>query len=295
MAEDLEVALRQRLADLYPGRWAALLIPVDGKRPLQRNWNKQALARYQGDFDRERHLSGLGRLVSNGSNVGLVLPPGVVALDVESRKTVQAARALSAAGPFQTSRSAHRGHVLLRIRGGRPVPGWAKVAGEAVLVRTPGSQIVCEPSLHPETERMYQWVVPLPSRPELVPLFKGQLKAATQAGERRRSTSIEMQGGLEEGRELLKKARMGEARLDCPRHPVLLALAVESVQQGKNASEVSAALKRFDLQYFATPVQEERPREAPAEIEKLSNWAIEKFGRVRRRRLRRPRRRGRRA
>jgi hypothetical protein len=159
---------------LYEGPWASCLIPLcgprcdcpsPGKNPHQNLWQHRAAERYANRDS--SHLPSLRRYIREGGNVGLALPPGVVALDVdESDEAVDGILALCDEHPRQ--RTAGGVHILGRTHDTKV---YASHYGRVpITVRHAGNQIVVEPSVH-HTGFRYTWEVELPEDPELVPYF----------------------------------------------------------------------------------------------------------------------------
>jgi len=107
--------------------------------------------------------------VEQGGNVGMILPPGTLALDVEDEATLQAAMALDPA--FQWSQEEkRRGHAIFRcppglrqgelVAPGSSIPTKTRVGGLGY--------VVVEPSVHPSGAE-YSWLRSLPARPEELP------------------------------------------------------------------------------------------------------------------------------
>jgi len=182
----------EELDDSYPGPWALGLIELRAraKTPIRDGWLADAMSRYAawaGGDDTDRgllcvqHLAEIAEHVARGGNVGLALPPGVVAVDVEDPVT---ARACDADDPaWQWSRQGEeRGHALYRASGelrqgdldipGAPAPVKTRIGGRGF--------IVCSPSVHPETGEPYTWARELPAEtaelPELPEPWAEQLR-----------------------------------------------------------------------------------------------------------------------
>lgn len=167
------------LDELYPGRWALLLVPVcnrdgrhqhDGKRcqhpgkvVIERGWNALAVKRWTEGIGREERLAFIADNLLRGGNVGLVIPPGIVALDGD---TAQAAAFLERALPDAPAQATAKGqHVLARVPLGLALDATVKLEvapGVRIDVRSAGrSQIVVAPSVHP-TGAAYSWRRELP-------------------------------------------------------------------------------------------------------------------------------------
>jgi len=179
----------EELDELYPGTWACGLFPLlpRSKHPRDEGWNADALSRYEawraGDTaQRERlraeWLASVAAHVAGGGNVGLALPLGVVALDVEDAATLRACDAHD--GAWQWSREPEgRGHALFRC-GAALRQGKVRIDGapELVVSRVGGKGfLVAAPSVHPETREPYSWLRGLPATPDGLP----ELPAAWRA------------------------------------------------------------------------------------------------------------------
>ncbi len=181
----------EELDELYPGAWACGLFALlpRSKKPRDEEWNTDALARYEtwraGDTaQRERlraeWLAFIAAHVASGGNVGLALPRGTVALDVEDAATLRACDAFD--GAWQWSREAEqRGHALFRCPGALR-QGKVRINGapELVVSRVGGKGfLACAPSVHPETGERYGWLRGLPADlaelPELPEAWRAQL------------------------------------------------------------------------------------------------------------------------
>ncbi|MCH7643405.1 MAG: DUF3987 domain-containing protein [Myxococcales bacterium] len=151
--------------DLYPGALASLLIPLVARRkfPREEEWGKRAIERYENGSDRETHLEKIKGHVKFGGNVGLVVPPGVVVLDADTPEAVAWLKAALPDAPHQESSPGHA-HFVCRTPPGVRFSNRVKVEiipGVAVDVRSLGSQIVVEPSIHPSGS-LYTWKQGLP-------------------------------------------------------------------------------------------------------------------------------------
>jgi len=144
---------RKQLAAPYPGALAQLLIPVRerDKRPIRTGWNSDALERHARGIDgRDQHLDVIAKHVATGGNVGLVVPPGFVALDAADEHGLAYCREQLPDAPWQ--RTAHGGHVIARLPQGVELTAEKKAEiapGVKVDLRPGGkTQIVVEPSVH---------------------------------------------------------------------------------------------------------------------------------------------------
>jgi hypothetical protein len=183
---------RDELARTYPGPWGALLFPLEsrGKKPAaQKGYQREVLARYERNNPDEiaSNLDDLAKAVSRRKNVGLYLPPGVLALDLEHSRAIALVNQLllDVPVPRQLSRqdlAPGRGHALFRVEREREVPVWiyldAQSEAEATLVKRPAKGfIVVAPSTHPKTGELYRWSTPLPRSPGLLPLVSPEFLA----------------------------------------------------------------------------------------------------------------------
>jgi len=171
----------EELDELYPGAWALGLIELRPrtKTPCRDGWLADAMARYAAWADgtdtgrglrRAEHLARIAHHVATGGNVGLALPPGAVAVDVEDPVTGGACGADDPA--WQWSRESEgRAHAIYRAsgelrQGDLAIPG----APAPVKVRVGGrGYVVCAPSVHPETGEPYTWARELPADPAELP------------------------------------------------------------------------------------------------------------------------------
>lgn len=199
------------LDELYPSGWALLLTPLcprdcsghggeacasPGKRPLESRWNARAVGRLEGGEDRDAHLRAMTEHLDSGGNVGLVLPAGVVVLDVDDADSLKLAEGVDCleAAPFQ--RSPKGGHFVVRVddETASRWPQAVKLAlanGMKVDLRLPGKgQIACEPSVHAATGAAYEWVRELPkSRGDIPELAADFVKMVDTAVTSEKSTS----------------------------------------------------------------------------------------------------------
>jgi putative DNA primase/helicase len=169
----------------YP-EWAyPLLIKLDEKNPIEAGWNQGALSRWHGGDSavNESRWAEIRAHCEQGRNIGLCLPPGLVALDADtSEATAWLDKALPDVPMQVTSRGAH---FLCRVPDELEIPNGVSVEmfdGVSVDVRSAGrGQIVVEPSRHPSGFD-YCWRRELPERlediPECPPLI---LEALTRA------------------------------------------------------------------------------------------------------------------
>jgi len=183
----------EELDELYPGPWALGLIELRAraKTPIRDGWLADAMERYATDTDRERlrveRLARIAEHVARGGNVGLALPPGVVAVDVEDPTTARACDADDPAWQW-TRQGEGRGHALYQAsgelrQGDLDIPG----APAPVKVRVGGrGYIVAAPSTHPETGEPYTWARELPADvgelPELPDPWAEQLRPRRSNG-----------------------------------------------------------------------------------------------------------------
>ncbi len=155
--------LAERLSRLYPRRSVLLLITVAGagKVPLEASWNTTALERFEAAEGREAHVVSIARHLAAGGNVGWVVPPGCLVLDTDSPPATEYVERLVPEAPRQDTRPG-RAHFVVRAPEGveiRATVALELAPGVRVDLRVGGrSQIVCEPSRHPETGTPYRWV-----------------------------------------------------------------------------------------------------------------------------------------
>jgi hypothetical protein len=180
----------EALTELYPGRLALLLLKIcspttahthrgtpclkPGKVPIEREWNSQAVDRFTNGADVGAHLASIAQHLASGGNVGLALPPGVVALDADSPEAdAMLDRAAPDAPRQETSRGAH---YLFRLPEGVSVSNGVErelAPGIGVDVRAAGlGQIVVEPSRH-ESDAPYTWKQPLSPSVDELPKLPG--------------------------------------------------------------------------------------------------------------------------
>lgn len=173
LANDDPAAIRQLLAELYPGQDALLLVPLcspaedhrhkgepcqtPGKVPVEGAWTKAALKRYsQPGVGIDAHLNRITEHIVKGGNVGWCVRPGTLVIDADSLPAMEAmALALEDCQVQRTAKGAHflvEGDDALSARTGvELLPGFfydLRVAGK--------SQIVVEPSVH-ATGVPYRW------------------------------------------------------------------------------------------------------------------------------------------
>lgn len=198
------------LDDLYPGRWALLLAPVcnrdgrhhhqgarcqhPGKVVIERDWNALAVKRWTAGVGREERLALIADNLARGGNVGLAIPPGVVALDGD---TAEAAAFLERALPDSPAQATWKGqHVLARVPLDLALDATVNLEvapGVRVDVRSAGrSQIVVAPSRH-ASGTDYSWRRALPDDEREIPDCPPVLLEKMQA--RQRTSSPGTNGG----------------------------------------------------------------------------------------------------
>lgn len=258
--------------DLYPGRWKALLIrlcgpgcecPSPGKSPHVEgaSWPQHALQRFH-DWSAalgERCAEVCRTHVRRGGNLGLALPPHVLALDVDTD--------LQGGSDYATAGRAR--HAIESLLDGHPVQESGKlVSGERVgvhvfgqiadrrafgthygnvpvTIRGVGNQVVVAPSLHASGAR-YQWLRELPEDPLYLPEVKPE-----QFRHEHRASGMALRRGSFESSEQWR-ARVSQAwcaELEDPsvvfpegrRHDALLWLAWHLTVCGCDPDEVDAA------------------------------------------------------
>jgi len=182
--------VRERLDECYPGDLALLLIPVSGpqggkgggKRPLEKGWNEKAMARFEAGEGRDEHLAMIVGHVSQGENVGWVVPAGALVLDADDERSVEYLDAVLPEAPKQRTRSG--AHYLIQPPEGIEVRAMAKVGlaeGVSVDLRVAGrSQIVVEPSVHATGVR-YEWDRKLPESLEDLPACPPEIVEALRS------------------------------------------------------------------------------------------------------------------
>jgi len=188
------------LHELYPGRWASLLVELcsptrahahgegpcttnRGKRPLAKGWHTQAVERWRAGAPTDSKLSPLAAHLARGGNLGLALPPGVVALDAD---TPEAAAWLETALPDAPVQATARGaHFLVRVEHAvAATTGLEILPGIRVDVRAgERSQIVVEPSTH-ASGAAYTWKRNLPEHLEQIPVCPPLIAAALHPAEK---------------------------------------------------------------------------------------------------------------
>lgn len=191
-----------QLDELYPGRWSFLLVPLcapspcahhkncahPGKRPVGNRWNASAIERYRQSTaeDRSAYIQEVAVHLHAGGNVGLVIPPGVVAIDADTAEAAQwCAHALDGAAMQQTAKGCH---FLVKVPEDASIKssvGIEIVPGVSVDIRAGElGQIVCEPSIH-ETGAAYCWKSPLPVQiadlPDCSPFILHTITTASQS------------------------------------------------------------------------------------------------------------------
>ena len=215
----------------YPGLWACGLIRLRhrGKQPVEAAGFKDEI-RWDVKARHER-IRLVAPHVEQGGNLGMVLPPGTLALDVEDEKTLQAAMALDPA--FQWSQEEkRRGHAIFRCPLGLR-QGEIVAPGSSVRTKTRIGglgYIVVEPSVHPSGAE-YSWLRSLPARieelPEIPAAWIEPLRTAAAAGpgtKREPRDWRELAQGAEQGGRNDALARLiGRALRDgCPEQWLLL-------------------------------------------------------------------------
>jgi hypothetical protein len=153
------------LESLYPGRWLQLLVKLQGKSPAVsgEGWNARAVARWEG-AEPEVSPQAIAEALAGGFNVGLVVPPGVIVLDCDSRGAGDWVWTwLDGIKPAVQDSSAELGkrHFWFRLPG--ELEEDVRQAGcefefGTIDVRCSGRGMVAvEPSIHPETDLPYRW------------------------------------------------------------------------------------------------------------------------------------------
>ena len=170
--------LEDRLLELYPARWANLLVLLEQreKRPIESGWNAAAMGRWEANGDPGPRLAEVVAHLEQGGNLGLAAPPGFVVLDADNARS---AAWLSEAMPdAPRQRTAKGAHFVARLPAGVTLSQTVKLAlgdGVSCDLRTAGrGQIACEPSIHP-TGFLYTWEIELPLDPEMVPMLPAGL------------------------------------------------------------------------------------------------------------------------
>lgn len=139
------------------------LIPINGKRPIQKRWTDVPPLKFEQAVDRLR----------SGENVGVRLPEDWIVIDYDPRNdplaSVQPLGSLAelflslaidpSEWPMITTGGGGR-HVYLktnaRLKGRSSIPGFG-----GIEVKSVGNQVVAAGSIHPETGRFYRWDAPL--------------------------------------------------------------------------------------------------------------------------------------
>lgn len=183
------------LEELYPGRWASLLIPLRGKVATGTRWQAQAIKRYESGEVIDRVSLRIG-------NVGLVVPPGLLVLDCDTREVTQwLAEALpdSEEYPWQESRPG-RCHVWVQLLNpylvDRQAPSHLP-CGKLDLRRGGHGYVVVAPSIHPDTGEPYRWIVPLPADPDDVPFLPDELLKVILDGQVSKPVTMRLRDGTE--------------------------------------------------------------------------------------------------
>jgi len=203
------------LDELYPGRWAHLLIrlcgrfcdcPSPGKSPHVegQGWPRVALARFEEDRNPHRHLGALRLHLHHGGNIGLCMPPNVAALDVDTdieggndwskHFAATAIELICKDHPIQIS-----GKRVMIPNSNSPVAPGVHVIGKTwdrrvygthygnvpITIRGVGNMIVVAPSIH-RSGSEYEWSQELPTDPLDLPYFES-LMFTHEAGEGRQN------------------------------------------------------------------------------------------------------------
>lgn len=163
----------------FPGRLALLLIAVEaamlgdeasGKRPIGAEFNKKAVARFESGVGRDEHIAQIAEHLKSGGNVGWVVAPGALVLDVDDDQSVAWLSERLPDTPRQKTRDG-RMHFFLKAPD-CPLSAKVKVPlanGAYVDLRVAGkSQIVVEPSVH-FTGANYKFEIPLPENLDDLP------------------------------------------------------------------------------------------------------------------------------
>ncbi len=244
------------LSELYPDRWALLLLPLcrrdcphehagracksPGKVPVEGGWNVVAVARWRSGGDCTAYLRRIVQHLAAGGNVGLAVPPGVVVLDADTPDAVQWLACAVPDSPMQvTTRGAH---FVVRVPDDLGTTAAAKIEiapGIAVDVRAGGrSQIVCEPSVHARGAP-YSWKCQLPEILEELPLCPPMILNAISAPKRNEGTGARDQ-------------KVGEGE----RNSYLFKFACGMRARGKSRQEIVGALREENSRHCAPPLSD---------------------------------------
>lgn len=275
--------LRDTLRDLYPRAWAACLTPLchplpphthpkkegeewvevpcdhPGKRPLGSDWNINAMARLQlqngseeANQQLDQHVLEIAKHVAHGGNVGLVIPPGVVVIDIDDDDSMlatnhiaefqHAPRQLTKKGahfPFQAPSEATSWPQDTKLKLSNGVTVDLRLAEKG--------QVVVEPSIH-ESGIPYHWDRELPeTRSELPFLSEGMVRMISEAV--RSKKKKKPQGGSSDG-------KIGEGE----RHTFLVSAAGLLVNAGVIADELLCRLLGLNALRCQPPLPESEVR-----------------------------------
>jgi hypothetical protein len=263
---------RELLDALYPGAWTLALVALcepsphehngapclhPGKRPIAPDWNGAARARFAAGTGRDEHLERAARHLARGGNVGLAIPVGALALDVDTgAEDVAAVATMLPEAPMQaTARGAH-----FLVRCGLELPAQVKVelpGGVRVDLRTGGrSQIVADPSRH-RSGAIYSWRVELPQRVEDLPELPDAIVERLEALVARPGA-----GGNGAARDWNEAA---EGATEGARHDTLKALLARWRAKGATREELEAVAEGFAARC--------RPPMDDADVRALVVWA----------------------
>lgn len=228
--------------DQEEGKWSYIPCRDQGKRPLGSGWNRHAIDRYAAGTGRDQHLNLIVDHFSGGGNIGLVVPPGTLAIDSDSLESMQWIAIAIPDAPIQRTRSG--AHFMVKAPPDLILKAEVKVPianGVTVDLRVAGkSQIVVEPSRHLSGD-LYTWISSLPKDlddlPECPPLVVEAI----------RKHSIDGSG---------KKAVVNQARSFTvgERNSSLMSLAGGLRQQGFDHEEIRASLEVLNARRCEPPL-----------------------------------------
>jgi replicative DNA helicase len=210
-AEPIENSISEiveELRRLYPGSWGSCLIrvceaakehthprredgewverPCDsvGKKPLGADWNGSAMDRLgrltppvtaQAHRQLEKHLEFIARHIELGGNVGLVMPPGLMAIDIDDSDSMALAEGIDALSDAPCQLTSKGGHFI--VQAPPEAAEWPQRVklkvdnGLTMDLRLPEKgQIVAEPSIN-ASGTAYEWLRELPETQSELPML----------------------------------------------------------------------------------------------------------------------------
>ena len=177
-------------------------------------------------------------------NLGVAIPEGVVAIDVDPRSggDVRLAELEKELGPLPSAARQTTGgggeHILLRVSGDEY---WlAKDAKQGVDLKQYGGYIVAAPSVHPDTGKAYSWqqLGEIPQAPEA---WTGRYRSESA---RRKKVELAESDVTLTGEQLAKATELTrDAMVDGSKHHTLVALGGWLKQRGLTPSDATAIVQ----------------------------------------------------